>query len=135
MVEYDNPSQAGNNIGFYFLVFFGSVLVAGIIDACGIFNSLIYSYAKVANQVCYKEKIASNKERNEASGSAFQSVDDNNDNDSSTTALKELPKASSNILRGSPSRYEFDPSFESAVSLTTTITIPSLIVIIIHNSW
>ena len=134
MVEYDNPKQAGTNIGFYFLVFVGSVFVAGIIDACGIFNNLIYSYAKVANQVCLQEKIASHKERNDASGSAFQSVDDNNDNESTNTGLKEKPTASCSILRGSPSRYEFHPSFLAAVSLTT-ITIPSLIIIIIHNSW
>ena len=131
MVKYDNPKQAGTNIGFYFLVFVGSVFVAGIIDACGIFNSLIYSYAKVANQVCLQEKIASKKERNDASGSAFQSVDDN---ESTTTGLKEKPKANCSIVRGSPSRYDFDPSFLAAVSLTT-ITIPSLIIIIIHNSW
>jgi len=132
MVKYDSPKQAGTNIGFYFLVFVGSVFVAGIIDACGIFNSLIYSYAKVANQVCLQEKIASKKERNDASGSAFQSVDDYNDNES--TGLKEKPKANCSIVRGSPSRYEFDPSFLAAVSLTT-ITISSLIIIIIHNSW
>jgi hypothetical protein len=134
MVKYDNPKQAGNNIGFYFAVFVGSVVIAGIIDACGIFNSLIYSYAKIANQVCLQEKIANHKERNDASGSAFQSVDDYNDNESTTTGLKEKPKANCSIIRGSPSRYEFDPSFLSAVSLTT-ITIPSLIIIIIHNSW
>ena len=127
MVEYENPKQAGTNIGYYFLVFFGSVLVAGMIDACGIFNSIIYRYAKIANQLCVQEKINNKKERNDASGSAFQSVDDYNDNDTTTTGLKELPKASCNILRGSPARYEFDPYFLKEVSLIAiTIIIHSL---------
>ena len=105
-----HPTEAGNDIGVYFAVFFGSVLVAGFIDFLGIFNNNIYSMGRVANAKCAKESKAYQKEKSGASGNAFKSVD-NNEYDSSLE-MKEIPRKSNSCISGTASRYELDPYFE-----------------------
>jgi len=107
----DPRKEAGPNIGLYFAVFFGSVLVSGFIDGMGVFNNLIYKKGINANAKCKKERIAYEKLKTEASGDGFASIDNYNQEDLNPKIIGTGYSGIYCCITGSQCIYEFDPYF------------------------